>query len=169
MTILDAAFWAVCLVLVASGATKLSEPQMFATALADLGLVPGAADGRPLGRRVASVVGAVEICVGLAALVLGGAVVAALAAAAYASFAVVVMMARRRGIGSCGCFGSRSGRPSATHAALNGGSAAVCVAAGVVGAAPIADGLEGLGIAAAAGVVICVLAVAAAIVVVDTR
>lgn len=170
MTILDAAFWAVCLVLVASGATKLSEPEPFAVALAALGRPDhGTHGGQPGARRIAVGVGVVELAIGLAALVLGGAVVAGVAAVAYAGFTAVVLLARRRGMASCGCFGSRSGPPSTTHAALNAGSAAVCAAAAVVGPEPIADGLQGLGVVAAGVVVVGVLAAAVAIVVVDTR
>ena len=97
MTILDAAFWAVCLVLVASGATKVAEPESFAAALAALGIGPLHADGSGTGRWPAVVVGVAEIGIGLNGLVLGGPVVAALAAAAYALFALVVLVARRRG------------------------------------------------------------------------
>jgi hypothetical protein len=162
VTILDAAFWAVCLVLVASGATKVADPESFATALGSLGI------GGPH-RWIAVIVGLAEIGVGLNALVLGGTLVAALAASAYALFAIVVLVARRRGLASCGCFGARSGPPSMIHAALNLGSAAVCAAAAVVGPAALADGLDGLGAGASVAVVVGVLATSSLIVVVDTR
>lgn len=168
MTILDAAFWAVCLVLVASGATKVAEPASFARALADLGLSGGGHDGS-VGRWAAVLVGVVEIGVGLNGLVLGGVVLALLAAAAYAAFTGVVLVARRRGLASCGCFGARSGTPTLTHAAVNLGSAVVCVAAAVAVPVALSDGLEGMAAGAAAAVVLGVLAVAVAIVVVDTR
>jgi hypothetical protein len=173
VTILDAAFWAVCLVLVASGATKVAEPESFAAALASFGIggtsVDHRADGDTPGRWFAVAVGVVEIGIGLNALVLGGTVVAVLAALAYACFAVVVLVARRRGLPSCGCFGARSGTPSLAHAGLNAGSAVVCAGAAVVGPDALADGLDGLGAAPSVLVVLVVLAAASAIVVVDTR
>ena len=169
MTILDAAFWAVCLVLVASGATKVAEPESFAAALAALGIGPLHTDGSATGRWPAVVVGVAEIGIGLNGLVLGGPVVAALAAAAYALFAVVVLVARRRGLRSCGCFGARSGTPSLAHAVINGASALVCASAVVRAPGPLADGLGALSTGVAVAVVVGVLGTAATIVVVDTR
>lgn len=172
MTILDAAFWAVCLVLVASGATKLVDPTPFAGALSALD--PRSRDAVhggtvPSGRVVGTVVGAIEVVVGLAGLVVGGRAVAAVAAVAYACFAVVVLVARRRGLASCGCFGARSGPPSLLHAVINAGSALACAAAAVTGPVALADGLDGLGVAVAVGTVLAVLTVASLIVVADTR
>jgi hypothetical protein len=170
VTILDGAFWAVSLVLVASGAAKLAEPTAFAEALTDLGL--GGRQGsssRSAQRWTAIGVGLVELGIGLTALVLGGAVVAALAAAAYVAFTVVVLVARHRGLASCGCFGARSGTPSAAHAAINAASALVCAAAVLVPPPPVSDGLRSLSTVAAAGAVVAVLVVASAIVVADTR
>lgn len=170
MTILDASFWAVCLVLAASGATKVADPAPFARALSELGVARGHDGGEGSGTRwLAVLAGVVEIGVGLNGLVLGGPVVAGLAAGAYALFAVVVVVARRRGLSSCGCFGERSGTPTLTHAAVNLVSAVVCAVAAVVGPAALTVGLEGLSVPAAAAVVLGVLAAAVAIVVVDTR
>jgi hypothetical protein len=168
VTILDGAFWAVSLVLVASGAAKLAEPTALADALGGLGI--GGHDGSPTTRRwIAIGVGLVELAIGLNALVHGGAVLAALAALAYATFAVVVLLARRRGLSSCGCFGARSGAPTVAHAAINAGSALVCAVAVVAPPPPVSDGLRSLATATAAVVVVAVLAAASAIVVADTR
>ncbi len=164
MTILDAAFWAVCLVLVASGATKVSEPDSFAVALDSFGVVGGAP-----GRWAAVAVGVIEIGVGLNALVLGGRAMAGLAAAAYAMFTIVVILARRRGLTSCGCFGARSGAPTLAHAGLNAASALVCAGAAVVGPVALADGLGSVTRGAATLAVLGVLAVAAGIVAMDIR
>jgi len=167
---LDAAYWAVCLVLVASGATKVAEPDAFARALGAFGVLPqrsGALD--PTGRWTAVVIGLVEIGVGFNALVIGGSLLGWVTAAAFALFTVVVLVARARGLSSCGCFGARSGTPNLAHAALNAGSAVVCGAAALAGPVALADGLDGLGRATAIAVVAGVLAVAAAIIVVDTR
>jgi hypothetical protein len=166
VTIVDAAFWALCLVLAASGATKVADPSAFAAALRELGL-PGVRGGS--GRSAAVIVGVVEVGLGLNGLVLGGWLAAGLAAVAYGAFTVVVLVARRRGLASCGCFGQRSGAPTLTHAAINAVSAVVCAAAAVVGPSALAVGLEPLPVAAAIAVVLSVLAAAVVIVVVDTR
>ena len=167
---LDAAFWAVCLVLVASGATKVAEPDAFASALESFGVLPRRGESLdPSGRWAAVVVGLVEIGIGLNALVIGGPLLGWLAAVAFALFSVVVLVARSRGLSSCGCFGARSGTPTLTHAALNAGSAVVCGAAATRGAEALADGLDGLATGTAIAVVAGVLAVAAGIIVVDTR
>jgi hypothetical protein len=163
VTILDAACWAVCLVLVASGATKVVDPAPFATALAALGRY------RSPSPAVSITVGAIEIVLGLSALALGGPWPAAAVSVAYALFAAVVLVARRRGLASCGCFGARSGAPSVTHAVVNLGSALVAGAAATTDPPAVAVGLEGLGIVAALGVVLAVLVAASAIVVADTR
>lgn len=178
MTILDAAFWAVGLVVVASGATKLAEPGSFAEALDALrpGGGAGAHDhvaghGGPSARLrwLAILVGLVELALGLAALAIGGSLVAWAVAAAYAAFTVVVLLARRRGLTTCGCFGARSGAPRGVHAALNAASAVVAAAAALRGPPPVADGLEGLAGPVAVLVVLGVLGAAATVVVVDTR
>ncbi|MFN7148684.1 MAG: MauE/DoxX family redox-associated membrane protein [Microthrixaceae bacterium] len=168
MTILDGAFWAVSLVLVASGAAKLAEPTAFAEALDGLG-IGGAGASTSVRRWTAVGVGLVELGIGLNALVLGGAVLAALAAAAYAAFTVVVLVARGRGLASCGCFGARSGTPTAAHAAINAASALICAAAVLVPPPPVSDGLRSLSTAVALVVVVAVLAAASAIVIADTR
>lgn len=162
VTILDAAFWAVSLVLVASGATKVADPTVFAGALVAFGLPAPA-------RTPALVIGLGEILLGLGALSVGGPALAALVALSYLGFTGVVVVARRRGLATCGCFGVRSGRPSAVHAVLNGVSAAVAGAAAALAPVAVWDGLSGLSAAAAVLVGAAVVAAAGLIVVADTR
>lgn len=178
VSVIDALFWVVSLVLVAAGASKLAEPAPVASTLAALGpgsgsrygrgsadprrAVPSSAPAPPL--LLARLVGAVEVIVGLLALVVGGPVAAAAVALAYASFAVVVVIARRRGLPSCGCFGVSSAPPSRVHVAVNVVSAAVAAAAAVGGGpVPVADGLSDLG---GVGVVVAGLVLLATVLVV---
>lgn len=174
MTAVDALFWAVCLVLVVAGASKLAMPDQVAATLASLGLARRsprhAAGGRPAGTVAARVVGAVEVAVGLGALVVGGPLLAVAVAAAYAAFAVVVVVARRKGLESCGCFGARSAPPSWVHVGVNVGSAAVALWAAVTagGPLPAADGLATLGFGTAVVVSGLVLLLATLVVVLDT-
>jgi len=172
MTVLDAAFWVICLVLAAAGATKLIEPGPLAAALVQL-RSPASPAGAPapttaVPLAVARGVGGVELALALLGLAVGGRWVAAGVALAYAVFGVVVLVARRRGLPSCGCFGSHSGAPSPVHAVVNLLSAAVAVAAAVVGVPAVADGIAGT-VAGGVPVLIGVLAAAAVVIVVDTR
>jgi hypothetical protein len=161
----DALFWAACLVLVVAGASKLAAPDQVAPTLAALRLAGPARPGRVRGVGAARLVGAVEVALGIAALVLGGVALALGVAAAYLAFAVVVVLARRRGLGSCGCFGAHSAPPSWVHVAVNVGSAAVAVVAALLdgGPVPAADGLAELG---GAGVVVAGLVLLATVLVV---
>ena len=175
MTAVDALFWAVCLVLVVAGASKLAAPDQVAATLTSLGLsrrsrsgAPGR--GRAPGTVAAMAIGAVEVGLGLAALVVGGPLTAVGVALAYVAFAVIVVVARRRGLASCGCFGARSAPPSWVHVGVNMGSAAVASVAAVTGGGPLpaADGLAELGTGTAVVVSGLVLLVAMLVVVLDT-
>ncbi len=166
MILVDAAFWAVCLVLVASGVSKLTDPRPFQTALVTLGPgVVGDADTRWPARSI----GAIEVVLGLAGLSLGGSVIATAVALTYAAFTAVVVLARRRGLDSCGCFGERSGPPSTLHAVINAASAVVVLGAALRSSPGVADGLSGRSALSATVIVVAVLAGAVAIVVADTR
>jgi hypothetical protein len=162
--VLDGAFWAACLVLVAAGAAKVGAPAVFGDALYRLlpwfRRIPARAAGRA--------VGLAEMSVGVAGLALGGVVVALVVGAIYAALAVVVLAARRQGLASCGCFGQWSAPPSRTHAVVNAISAAIAVAAATAPPRPVADVLAS---ETAAGLVAVLLAVLAAVgvVVADTR
>jgi hypothetical protein len=83
--------------------------------------------------------GACEVVLGAAALVLGGRVMAVAVAAAYAAFAGYVVLALRRGAASCGCFGAEETTPpSRRHVAIDGALAAGAAAAAVTAtAAPV--------------------------------
>lgn len=140
MTVLDAAWWVVCVVLVASGATKLVDPSSTEDVLVRLGVpVPGGT-----GRALALV----ELGVGVGGLVLtgvAGRAVAVLVALAYLGFAGVVLAARRAGLDDCGCIGVRPRRPSIPHAVADVACAAVAAAAAVAGPTDLAAGLGSVG------------------------
>ena len=140
MTLVAGAFWVICLVLVAAGATKLLDPTALAGVLVQV-RVPLAANERSA-RNMARIIGWVELLLGFAGLVAGGAVLAVALAAAYFGFSVLLIAARRASLTSCGCFGSRSGPPSRLHLAINLGSACLAVTAAVVGVPGVAEGLS---------------------------
>jgi hypothetical protein len=165
--LLDTAFWAVCLVLVAAGATKAVDPAPLAVAIRALwGRPSGEHSERSWGPAV-QIIGGGEVAIGVTGLAWAGRPAAAAVAAAYLAFAVIVVRARSRHLPSCGCFGSRSGPPSLLQAGVNTVSALVAVAAIVAPPVPAADALGGSAgqrVAVAAAVVIAIV-----IIVVDTR
>jgi hypothetical protein len=103
--------------LILGGAPKVVRPGDTARALARMGL--------PSARLLVRGGGAVETAIGLAALLVGGAVPAALVAASYVGFSVVVLRALRSGdaLSSCGCFGRPDTPPTRAHVAVTGGLA----------------------------------------------
>jgi hypothetical protein len=105
------------------GASKAWQPSDTARALGMLGL-PG-----PQGLVRAG--GALELVIGVGALVYGGRAFAVLVAVSYAGFAAFVGLALRRGapISSCGCFAKADTPPSRLHLVVN--VLAALVAAGV--------------------------------------
>ena len=134
MDVLSGLFGMVAVVLVVSGVAKLWSPTGFVDLLRALGVtVP---------RAVGQVVGALEVTVGLVAVVVGGRAVAAAVAVLYGVFAVAVVLARRAGAPSCGCFGAVSAPPSAVHAVVNVASALVAAAAAALGAPSLLDVLR---------------------------
>lgn len=109
-------FLVVALLLTVAGALKAYDPTMTAGALRRAGLgVP------PVVVRIG---GAIEVVVGVAAIVTGGPVAAALVALSYLLFTafVVVALVRHIPIGSCGCFGKIDTPPSVVHVGLNVGA-----------------------------------------------
>ena len=77
---------------------------------------------RVLPARVAvRIGGAIEVVIGVAALLVGGPVLCALVAASYLAFAGFVVVALRTGapISSCGCFGKVDTPPSVVHVVLD--------------------------------------------------
>jgi hypothetical protein len=105
------------------GASKAWQPSDTARALGMLGL--------PASPLLVRTGGAVELLIGVGALVYGQRAFAALVAVSYAGFAVFVGLALHRGapISSCGCFGNADTPPSRVHIVVN--VAAALVAAGV--------------------------------------
>ena len=112
------------------GALKAARPNETANALRALGL--------PRARLAVRVGGAVEVVVGVAAVVAGGRGPVALVGASYLGFAVFVLVALRRGtpVGSCGCFGEVDAPPTIVHAAVNLAAAAGAGAAALTGGTP---------------------------------
>ena len=166
MSVLDGAFWVVSLVLLASGVTKLLDPAPLGAALVELGVLPAGEPAR--GALAGRVLGAVELLVGGAALVVGGRLTAVLVMLSYLVFTVIVAASWRRGLRSCGCFGASSSPPTALHVALNAVSTCVALGAVVAPAPAVADGLDASTWNPAL-VVVLVLAGAVGVVVADTR
>ncbi len=159
MSVLDAAYWVTCLVLVVSGVAKLADPRATQATMRALEL--------PLPNAGARVLAVVEVLLGAAGLMAVGPVaraVAALVAATFAAFALVVLAARRRGLDDCGCIGVRPSAPSVGHAVMNLVLGAVGAAAALAGPVDLAGGLGalhsavavlvGAGVAAGAGLVV---------------
>jgi hypothetical protein len=123
MTVLAGPFAIAALVLALGGALKALEPADTANALRALRL--------PSGRFFVRVGGALELGVGLAALVTGATVLAALVGVSYIVFALVVLVALRSGrpISSCGCLGKIDTPPSWVHVAIDVIAAGVAIAA----------------------------------------
>jgi len=123
MTVLAGPFAIAALVLAVGGALKALEPADTANALRALRL--------PSGRAFVRVGGAVELGIGVAALVTGATVLAAIVGASYVAFAVVVLVALESGrpISSCGCLGKVDTPPSWVHVAIALVAAGVAIAA----------------------------------------
>ena len=111
--------------LVAAGGAKLLDPQPLVRALRSVGL--------PAPRLLVRAGALVEIVLGLAAVVVGGALAALGVAASYAAFTGFVLVALRRGgvLASCGCFGKADTPPTRTHVALTAAFAVVAAAVAV--------------------------------------
>ncbi|MEX0768294.1 MAG: MauE/DoxX family redox-associated membrane protein [Microthrixaceae bacterium] len=146
VTILAGAFWVTALVLIAAGSTKLADPVAFAQVLREL-RVPieqRSAPAAPLGGslQISRFVGGCELLLGLCAFYVGGTVFALLISLTYFGFAVVVGFARRASLGSCGCFGARSGPPSLLHLGINLSCAAIAALGAVFDLPGLAQGLS---------------------------
>ena len=120
-------------VLAVAGVAKLREPASFATFLATLGRRPG----RRRAELLARLVGAVEIAVAAAAVLVGGAL--------WLRRPRPALPRARRGVGprpssqqapSCGCFGAASAPTSPSHVVLDLVFAVGAIAAAVGAAAP---------------------------------
>lgn len=162
MVVLHLGFWAVSLVLIGSGAAKITQPQPFARFVTE-------AIGRTARTGFVQAIAAVEVLLGLVGLVLGGRTVAAAVALVYLAFALAVIVAMRKGSPSCGCFGAASSEPKAAHLVMNLGSSLVAVFAATLGVPPLSDGIEGFNTGFAVLAVVAVLVVAGGVIFVDTR
>jgi hypothetical protein len=140
MTVLDAFYWVSALVLVVSGASKLTGHGSVRDTLSQLGL--------PAPPRVGVLVGVIEVLVGAAALMAPpgavASVVAVMVALIYAVFALVVISAMRAGLQDCGCIGVRPMPPSAGHVAFNLAACIVAAASAVTTPVDLVGGLAEL-------------------------
>lgn len=137
VTVLDALYWVCALVLVVSGASKLTDGDSVRVTLSQLGF--------PAPARVGTLVGVFEVLVGAAALMARpgavASVVAVLVALIYAVFALVVVSAMRAGLADCGCIGVRPTRPGAGHVVFNLVASLVAVASAVTTPVDLVGGL----------------------------
>jgi hypothetical protein len=113
MSILAGPFAIAAALLAVGGALKAVDPADSAHALAVFGV--------PHARVLVRIGGAVEVVVGIGALLLGGPIFAGLVAVSYAAFAGFVLVALRAGrpISSCGCFGKVDTPPSKVHVVID--------------------------------------------------
>ena len=129
------------MLLAVGGGAKAVRPRDTAQALTAVGLrFP-----RVLPPRVAvRVGGAIEVVIGVAALLVGGPVLCALVAASYVAFTGFVVVALRTGapISSCGCFGKADTPPSVVHVVLDLLFAGVATAAAFTGDVALPDVLR---------------------------
>jgi hypothetical protein len=138
VSVLAGPFTIAAVLLAVGGALKAVRPRDTAQALVAVGLrfpryVPA--------RAAVRIGGAVEVVVGLGALITGGPVFAALVALSYLAFAAFVAVALRRHapISSCGCFGKVDTPPSIVHVVIDLGATAVAAGAAVVGGVALPD------------------------------
>lgn len=113
--------------LVVAGAPKVLDPGDLHRAVRSVGM--------PVGRGAVRAFAALEVVVGLFALVVPGRLGAAALAVLYAGFTAFVVVALRSGgvLSSCGCFGKADTPPTRAHALLTGATALV---AGALALAP---------------------------------
>ncbi len=143
-TVLTVPFLAAAGLLVVAGAPKVLDPGDLVRALRSTGL-----PAPPAGVRALA---AVEVVVGLAALVWPSRPTALSVGLLYAGFTAFVVRALRRGgvLSSCGCFGRADTPPTATHAVVTGLASVVGLALAV---APPAPPWHGVGVGTAVWVV----------------
>ncbi len=131
MPALTGPFTVSILLLLLAGAFKIWQPTATSNAMSATGL-PGN-DG------FTRLLGAAEIAIGLAALLVGGLMPALLMGGAYVGFTAFVAVALRRelAIQSCGCFGKADTPPSWAHVAVNASAAAVALIFGLTATEPV--------------------------------
>ena len=112
--------------LILAGAVKVSRPTTAADLMQDLG---APARGPLSGARLAVGLGAMEVVLGIAALVLELPATAVAVGCLYLAFGLTVLRAMAVGAESCGCFGRIEAPPSWFHVAGNAVLAAASFAA----------------------------------------
>ena len=124
--VLAGPFLAAAVLLVVAGGAKVVDPAPLVRALRSLGL-PHLDLQR--GRALVRVGAALEVAVGVAALVTGSRLAALAVAGSYAVFTAVVVRGLLRGgvLASCGCFGRADTPPTRTHAVVTAGLAVVAL------------------------------------------
>jgi len=137
VSVLAGPFAIAAALLAIGGAAKAARPRDTAQALTAVGV---RVRGVPM-RVFVRVGGAVELVIGVGALVTGHAAFAALVAASYLLFAAFVVVALRSGspISSCGCFGKVDTPPSTVHVVIDVVFAVVAAAAAIVGDVALPD------------------------------
>lgn len=136
MAALAGPLFAAAALLAIAGVGKLTRPAATRVALRQAGL--------PSSALVARGLGAAEIAIGVAAIVVGGPVFAALTAVSYAGFAWFAARLDRasQGAADCGCFGASSAPVGPLHVWVNAVVAATCAAAAVASPAGIAAAID---------------------------
>lgn len=119
MTAVTAATWVFALLLAVAGAGKIARPAATGAALQVAHL--------PSDRRLVRALGAAELILAMAVLLVAGAVATAALSAAYAAFAGFAFAQARQGAG-CGCFGATSAPATGLHVGVNVAGAVLAAA-----------------------------------------
>lgn len=141
MSVLAGPFAIATVLLAVGGAAKALRPRDTAQAVTAIGIrFPAFLPARVAVR----VGGAIELAIGVAALLVGGPVLGVLVALSYGAFAAFVVVALRTGapISSCGCFGKVDTPPSLVHVVLDVAFAGVAAVAAFVGGVALPDVLS---------------------------
>lgn len=135
MSAFDGPLLAAALLLVVAGVAKIVRPESTVGALHSV--------SAPASTWSVRILGAGEIALGAAALIIGGVVVDTLVAVAYAAFLTFVLVARRHGgaVASCGCFGREDTPPTGAHVIVTTLAVGVAMMAAATGGH---DGLSSL-------------------------
>ncbi len=158
MIVAEVMFWAVSLVLIGSGAMKISQPDEFARFVTGASASNGRSSNPLAGSAVllARITGVVEVGVGALALVNGGVVLGWVLGVMYLLFSGIIAYAIATGAPSCGCFGSMSSKPSVGHLLVNLGSSTVALAGAILSVRAVNEAIAADGplVIAAAGVAV---------------
>ncbi len=132
MTVIAAPFAIAAGLVAVAGLAKLRDPTATAATLDVLGL--------PGGRVGVRLLGAFEVLLGAAAVIVGGWATATLLALLYLGFVVVVgVLIRRDTSVGCGCFGRDDTPVTRVHLTVNCACTVLCAVAAGLGVAPLGD------------------------------